>query len=73
MIKNVGSSDRILRIIVGLVLIAYALNFIAPDTGYNVWGWIGILPIVTALVNVCPAYTLLGIKTRKNDEGEASA
>lgn len=62
--KNIGSIDRIFRLVVGGVLIAYALNLIAPDTGYNVWGWIGLLPILTALVSFCPAYRLLGINTK---------
>ncbi len=71
MTKNVGSIDKILRVAVGAVLIAYALNLIAPDTGYNVWGWIGIVPVITAFVSFCPAYTLLGIKTNKSGEAEA--
>ena len=71
MIKNVGSIDKILRLVVGAVLIVYALNLIAPDTGYNVWGWIGILPIVTALVNFCPAYRVFGIRTNRNAGEEA--
>lgn len=69
MVKNVGSIDKILRIAVGLVLLAYALGFIAPDTGYNVWGFIGIVPIVTALLGWCPAYTLIGVKTCPTDKG----
>ncbi|NVJ90058.1 MAG: DUF2892 domain-containing protein [Methylocystaceae bacterium] len=68
MVKNVGSIDKILRIVVGLVLLAYALGFIAPDTGYNVWGFIGIVPIVTALLGWCPAYTLIGVKTCPADK-----
>ncbi|NVK20030.1 MAG: DUF2892 domain-containing protein [Methylocystaceae bacterium] len=63
MTKNVGSIDKILRIIVGLVLLAYGLGFIAPGTGYNAWGFIGIVPIVTALLGWCPAYTLIGLNT----------
>jgi hypothetical protein len=58
--KNVGSVDRILRIVVGVVLIA--LVFVMPDLA-NPWGWIGVVPLVTALVGWCPAYTILGIKT----------
>lgn len=69
MVKNVGSIDKILRIVVGLVLLAYALGFIAPGTGYNVWGFIGIVPIVTALLGWCPAYTLIGVKTCPADKG----
>jgi len=58
--KNVGSTDRALRIVAGLVLLS--LTVIGPKT---MWGLIGIVPIVTALVSWCPAYTLLGIKTCK--------
>jgi Inner membrane protein YgaP-like, transmembrane domain len=56
--KNVGNADRVLRIVVGVVLIA--LVFVGPQTP---WGWIGVIPIVTALVGWCPAYRLLGIRT----------
>lgn len=65
MTKNMGSIDRLLRIIVGLALLAYAVLF--PDTGYNVWGFIGIVPLVTALIGWCPAYTLIGVKTCSTD------
>jgi hypothetical protein len=56
--NNVGTVDRILRLIVGAVLIS--LVFVGPQTP---WGWIGIIPIVTALVGWCPAYRLVGLRT----------
>ena len=56
--KNVGAVDRILRVIVGAVLIA--LVFVGPQTP---WGWIGLIPIATALIGWCPAYRVLGIRT----------
>ena len=55
---NVGSRDRILRIIAGLALIALAAAGII-----GVWGWIGVIPLVTGIFRFCPAYTLLGIST----------
>lgn len=55
---NVGSIDKIVRIVVGALLILLALF---GTIGW--WGWIGIVPIVTALMGWCPAYTLFGIKT----------
>jgi len=58
MTANVGTPDRILRIIIGLILIA--MVFVGPRTP---WGWIGIIPLATALVNFCPLYALIGIKT----------
>jgi Protein of unknown function (DUF2892) len=56
--NNVGTVDRILRLIVGAVLIS--LVFVGPQTQ---WGWLGIIPIATALVGWCPAYRLVGLRT----------
>jgi hypothetical protein len=57
---NVGTIDRALRIVAGLALIALAF------TGtIGVWGYIGVVPLATALMGWCPAYSLLGIKTCK--------
>ncbi|RMD69477.1 MAG: DUF2892 domain-containing protein [Gammaproteobacteria bacterium] len=58
--KNIGTADRIIRIIVGLFLIS--LVFWGPKTA---WGWIGIIPLATALIGWCPLYSLLGFKTCK--------
>lgn len=55
---NEGSIDRIIRVIVGLVLIA--LVFVGPQTP---WGWIGVVPLLTGLIGWCPAYTLFGLNT----------
>ena len=55
---NVGGIDRILRIFSGLVLIALA----ATGT-VGIWGWIGIVPLLTGLVRWCPVYPLLGISS----------
>lgn len=60
--KNVGTIDRSVRIIAGLVLIS--LVFTGPQTP---WGWTGLLPLSTALPSWYPAYTLLGIKTCTGD------
>lgn len=58
---NVGGMDRIARISVGLVLIGLA----ATGT-VGVWGWLGIVPLATAAMGWCPAYTLLGINSCPN-------
>ncbi len=58
MTVNMGSTDRIIRAIVGIVLLA--LVFVGPQTA---WGLIGIVPLATAAIGNCPAYSLLGIKT----------
>lgn len=55
---NVGTVDRIIRIVAGLGLIS--LVFVGPQTP---WGWIGVIPLATALIGWCPAYSLLGIQT----------
>lgn len=55
---NVGTIDRVLRIVAGLVLIA----LVATGT-VGWWGWLGVVPLATGLFRFCPAYTLLGINT----------
>jgi hypothetical protein len=55
---NVGNIDRILRIVIGLVLIA--LVFVGPQTP---WGWIGLIPLATGLLRTCPLYSLIGLST----------
>lgn len=67
MTRNVGTIDRAIRIVLGLVLIAFALGWIFPATGFNWIGWLGLVLIATALVSSCPAYSLLGTSTRQRD------
>lgn len=55
---NVGSIDKIIRIIAGLVLLAFAVMGIGTP-----WTWIGIVPLATGLMGWCPAYTLFGMNT----------
>jgi hypothetical protein len=55
---NEGTIDRALRVIAGLVLIGLA------GTGtVGVWGWIGVIPLLTGLVGFCPAYAIFGMNT----------
>ena len=63
MTRNVGGIDRILRIIVGLALIAFALGVIGKGSSYAWHGWIGVVPILTAVFGFCPIYPLLGMNT----------
>ena len=58
--KNVGNLDRILRIVLGLALLAFA--FLGPE-GIRMWGFIGVVPLATGIINFCPLYTLLGVNT----------
>jgi len=57
---NVGHTDRVIRMTLGVTLIGLA--------GYGIvgaWGWIGIVPFVTGAIGNCPLYSLLGINTAK--------
>lgn len=56
---NIGSTDRILRIVIGIAILSLA--FIGPKTAF---GYIGIILIVTAFMNFCPAYKLFNFNTR---------
>jgi Protein of unknown function (DUF2892) len=60
MIKNVGSTDRIIRIVLGLVLLAFALF---SGSAYAWLGYIGVVPLVTAAMSSCPIYSMLGMST----------
>jgi hypothetical protein len=62
--KNVGTPDRVLRIVAGAVLVG--LVFIGPQTP---WGWIGLILIATAAIGWCPIYRLLGIRTCPSEKG----
>ena len=56
--SNIGGIDRVLRMLVGLVLIG-----LAASGTVGIWGWIGIVPLATGLFRFCPAYLILGIST----------
>lgn len=62
MSKNVGSTDKIIRLIVGALLVIGALM------GYGAWMWIGVVPLVSGLLGNCPLYTLVGISTCPMDK-----
>jgi len=56
--RNEGMADRVLRVVAGAGLVS--LVFVGPQTA---WGWIGLVPLVTGMVGLCPLYTLLGLRT----------
>ena len=58
MTKNAGGFDRIVRIVIGIALLAWVALFDGP-----VWAWIGILPLATGALGFCALYSLLGINT----------
>lgn len=55
---NVGGIDRVLRIVLGLALIALTLT-----GAIGAWGWIGLVPLATAAMGYCPLYTVLGFSS----------
>jgi hypothetical protein len=57
---NVGSIDRAVRIVAGLVLLSAVFLLPAPTRWF---GLIGLVPLLTAAVGFCPLYTLLGVNT----------
>jgi len=61
---NVGSADRIVRLVLGVVIILLGIYF------KSWWGIIGIVPVITGLLNFCPAYSLIGVSTKKKVETE---
>ena len=67
--KNVGGIDRLLRIVVGLVLVA-----LAATGQVGAWGWLGLIVLATGLFSFCGAYTLLGLNTcpRKPDDSAST-
>jgi hypothetical protein len=57
MLKNIGSADRVVRVVVGLAIIAAGFYF------KSWWGAVGVVPLLTAAIGWCPAYLPFGITT----------
>ncbi len=64
MTAHVGTLDRLARIVVGIALIAFALGSIAPGTSWAWVGWIGVVPLLTAVFGTCPLYSVVGCLTK---------
>lgn len=60
--KNIGTTDMVIRFIVGLFLLS--LIFWGPKT---LWGLVGLVPILAGAIRFCPLYPLLGINTCQKD------
>ena len=58
MTSNVGGIDRIVRIAIGVVLIGLTLS-----GTIGVWGWLGIVPLITGAIGWCPPYAILGFNS----------
>lgn len=57
MTKNIGKADRTVRIIAGITIVSLGIYF------GSWWGAIGIVPLLTAFISWCPAYSIFGIST----------
>ncbi|MCR9221597.1 MAG: DUF2892 domain-containing protein [Alphaproteobacteria bacterium] len=68
MTRNMGTIDRLLRVVAGLALIGFAVAGPADP-----WGYIGIVPLLTAAVGFCPAYRLIGLNTCGKRDRDAAA
>ena len=66
--RNEGRTDRVLRVAFGLVLVA--LVFVGPKTA---WGWLGLIPLATALVGTCPLYAVFGLSTCPSETRSAGS
>jgi len=62
--KNVGKTDQILRTILGIVLLIFAVL----NPSENWWGFFGVIPLTTAYLKVCPAYLLFKVNTSKGEK-----
>ena len=56
---NIGNNERVLRIIVGVIIIGRGVYF------QSLWGIIGLVPLLTGIFRFCPLYTMLGMNTCK--------
>ena len=61
--QNVHNIERVVRVIIGLVIVS--LVFIGPQTA---WGWLGLVPVITGIIGWCPPYALFGFSTCKKPE-----
>lgn len=57
---NVGGADRVVRVIIGLVILSYV--FIG-EGGARYFGLIGLVPLLTAAIGYCPLYSIIGMNT----------
>ncbi len=60
--KNIGSADKIIRYVIGVVVLA--LGFVYE----SYWGLLGLIPVLTATFNFCPLYAPLKISTNKSEQ-----
>jgi len=69
--NNVGVVDRVIRLVVGVALLA--LLAVGPVPGWGLFGLLGLIGVVTGLTGYCPTYTLVGIDTSNKAPGDGTA
>ena len=60
--QNIGGVEKVIRILLGAALLLWGFALSSP---VNYWGLIGLVPLVTALIGWCPAWSLIGVNTKK--------
>lgn len=65
MTQNIGGIEKAIRIVLGVALLGW--GFVLSDP-MNYWGAIGIVPLVTALIGWCPAWSIFGVNTCKSGD-----
>ena len=68
--RNVGTTDRVIRIVAGLVLLGLVL---IVEGNARWWGLVGLVPLITGLASRCPLYIPFGIDTGRTGHGEPGA
>lgn len=58
--SNIGTIDRVIRLALGLAGIGIAVAGVSP------WGWLGVVPLATGAIGICPLYLPMGLSTRKD-------
>lgn len=58
--KNIGGTERVIRVVVGLAITSLA--FVGPASP---WAFLGLVPVATGLMGWCPPYAIFGINTCK--------
>ena len=64
MLRNEGTVDRWLRVVLGIILLSFV--YVGPRTA---WGYVGLIPLITGLMGYCPLYQLVGWTTHRQHPG----
>ncbi|MEQ9266852.1 MAG: DUF2892 domain-containing protein [Balneolaceae bacterium] len=68
--KNMGSADRIIRLVITLIIVALYFSGVISGTVLIILGIIGGIFLLTSLISFCPLYALFGLNTCSVDQAE---